>query len=1422
MKRRFTQAALAAVLALAVASAIAFASSAHPQPPLSIASLSTPSGHLRAGDSFRLRVAIDNTTATPVRRASVSYRAVRRIGRRTFVAWLGEDGLGRVSATRQLRYATKLRLPPSLSIGTYRLIACVWRSRVRKAAPTAVACRGSGKFKLEAAPSKPVPTPPPVSAAGPAPGPAPSPPAPSGPQDVTPPSLDVVLSPAAPDGSNGYYSKQPVVHASADDPDLARLTCTDNGATVLDLTTAGTHLEGDVPTSGDGGHHVSCSASDRAGDSANRSAAFAVDSALPAVGLTDPADGTVTASTSPSLDGPAGTASGDSASVTVAIYSGASSAGSPVRTLSAAVSSGNWHASPSPALADGIYTVQASQSNAAGNSARSASHTFTVDTTAPAVHVTLTPASPDGTNGWYKSPPAVNATADDPNLSGFSCSVDGSSVPATISGTHASSSPSVGDGSHTVACTATDAAGNTTSDSKTFKVDSIAPVVAVSLDPASPDGANGWYKTEPTVVASADDSNLASLSCSVDGGSATSEPVSGTHGGGAVTVTGDGSHSVACTATDAAGNAGSDSQSFKVSGTGPAVAVTLSPATANGSNGWYKSQPTVQASADDANLSSLSCSVDGSPVDEPVSSGHAGGTLTVTGDGSHTVSCTATNQAGQTASDSKTFKVDSTIPTAGISLTPSSASGSDGWYTSQPSVVASGDDTNLSSLSCSVDGGSATSEPVSGTHGGGSVTVTGDGSHTVSCTATDAAGNTKSASQTFKVDSTPPTASVTLSPSSPNGSNGWYKSQPSVAVAADDANLSSLSCTVDGGSPVDEAVSSGHAGGSLSVSGDGSHSMSCTATDAAGNTKSASQAYKVDTSAPSASVTLNPSSPNGSNGFYKTQPAVTAAADDSNLSSLSCSVDGGSATTEPVSGTHGGGSVTVTGDGSHTVSCTATDAAGNTKSASQAFKVDSAAPTASVTLAPSSPNGSNGWYKSQPTVQASADDANLTSLSCSVDGGGPISEAVSNGHAGGTLSVTGDGSHSVACTATDGAGNSTPASSSFKVDSVAPRVTFTDPNPGATTDNQTPTFAGGAGTASGDGSTVSVAVYKGSSASGSAVETSSATVTGGSWSLTSTRLDYGTYTAVVSQSDAAGNVGSAQITIDVPAVLDSAGDIASCNENGSNPLNWTVASGGSTATLLGTTNPDAIAPLGDNVYEDGTFNEYSYCYGPTWGTSSFLGITRPTPGNHEYTSLSNNGYFNYFKNVLSPLGSSAAASNQGWYSYDLGHWHIVVLNTSDGCGTVSCAAGSAQEKWLKADLAAHPNVCTLAYWHHPLYTSDNEAGVPPETAVRPLWQDLYNAHVDLVLNGHAHLYERFKPQDPNGNAVSGGITEITVGTGGYSEHTYASPAANSVVLADTYGILELSLGANSYSFQFLPAAGQRFTDNGSGNCHETG
>jgi hypothetical protein len=206
-----------------------------------------------------------------------------------------------------------------------------------------------------------------------------------------------------------------------------------------------------------------------------------------------------------------------------------------------------------------------------------------------------------------------------------------------------------------------------------------------------------------------------------------------------------------------------------------------------------------------------------------------------------------------------------------------------------------------------------------------------------------------------------------------------------------------------------------------------------------------------------------------------------------------------------------------------------------------------------------------------------------------------------------------------------------------------------------------------------------------------------------------------------------------------------------------------------------------------------------------------LGRTKPTPGNHDYLTSGATGYYGYF-------GSRAGAGDRGYFSYDLGRWHLISLNSNCEAIPGGCAAGSLQEQWLRNDLASHKTACTLAYWHHPRFSSGTSGS---HEEMEPIWAALYDNGVDVVLNGHDHGYERFAPQTPAGAADPvRGIREFVVGTGGQSHGFFPTTQPNSQIQnADTFGLIRLTLRPSGYDWEFVPVAGKLFSDHGSSTCH---
>ena len=280
-----------------------------------------------------------------------------------------------------------------------------------------------------------------------------------------------------------------------------------------------------------------------------------------------------------------------------------------------------------------------------------------------------------------------------------------------------------------------------------------------------------------------------------------------------------------------------------------------------------------------------------------------------------------------------------------------------------------------------------------------------------------------------------------------------------------------------------------------------------------------------------------------------------------------------------------------------------------------------------------------------------------------------------------------------------------------------------------------------------------------------------------------------------SESSQAIATSSASPTSGDP-VLIGAGDIADCE----------LDSGAATAALLDTIE-GTVFTAGDNVYPNGSASQFRDCYAPTWGRH--LARTRPAPGNHDWETKDLAGYREYF-------GAAAGPGGPSWYSYELGAWHVIVLD-SDCTFIGGCLPGSPQGKWLEADLTGSTAQCTLAIWHHPRFSSGEHGN---DATVWPLWDALYRAGADVVVNGHDHDYERFGPQDPAGREDKArGLREFVVGTGGAVLRGFPTVAAHSEVrLANTFGVIRFVLHSTSYEWVFLPTTGG-VGDSGTGACH---
>ncbi len=479
----------------------------------------------------------------------------------------------------------------------------------------------------------------------------------------------------------------------------------------------------------------------------------------------------------------------------------------------------------------------------------------------------------------------------------------------------------------------------------------------------------------------------------------------------------------------------------------------------------------------------------------------------------------------------------------------------------------------------------------------------------------------------------------------------------------------------------------------------------------------------------------------------------------------------------------------VNGDGTYTFAITTTRTANNQFGSREGgnppkliVTTDSGSPSPSVSPTPSSsatpttsptPTPSSTATSGSPTPTATpsptaSSSSPVTGVAVTVSGGSPQTATVGSAFAAPLVATVSDSSGPM----------------------VGVNVTFTAPTSGPTA-----LFAGGSATA-----TVTTGV--------DGVATSPQ-VTAGSAA--------GSY-AVVATTSGASHDASFALTNRDPTIV-AAGDIA-CPA-GKTPTATSCQQVATSDLAIGL-KPDAVLPLGDDQYELGSLSDFQSMYNPSWGRLN--DISRPIPGNHEYGYIGSSvqptggeGYFTYFGPRAHPLQPNCTINCTSWYSYNIGKWHLIALDSQ--CGVVGgCNPGNPQYKWLLSDLNANAGMqCTLAYWHIPVFSSSQDH----QPDMQAIYALLYNKGADVVLTGHAHFYERFGPQDASGTAdPARGISQFVVGSGGRSFFSIrATPSANSEArIANTFGVLKMALSDGGYSWQFVPSSGTA-ADSGSAVCH---
>ncbi|MFL5347471.1 MAG: adventurous gliding motility protein AgmC [Hyalangium sp.] len=968
--------------------------------------------------------------------------------------------------------------------------------------------------------------------------------------DTTPPAAPVVSTPA--NGSRTNNTKP--VYTGTAEANSSVTVYVDNVLVGTTMADASGNWSFTQPTAlSEGSHSVKATAKDAAGNVSafSNTNTFTVDTTPPAAPVVvAPANGSTTSNTTPAYTGTA------EANSTVTVYVDNVAVGN-----TTADGSGNWSFTQPTALLEGSHSVKATATDVAGNiSVFSNTNTFTVDLTPPSAPVVLTPANGSTSNN---TTPAYTGTAEaGSTVTVYVDNVAVGTTTANASGAWSFTQPTaLSEGSHSVKATAKDAAGNVSvfSNTNTFTVDTTPPAAPVVVAPANGSHTNnttpsytGTAEANSTVTVYVDNVAVGTTTANASGAWSFTQP----------TALSEGSHAVKATAKDAAGNVSvfSNTNTFTVDVTAPSAPVVLTPANGSRTN---NTTPTYSGTAEAG--STVTVYVDGTAVGTTTANASGAWSFTqptVLPEGSHTVSATAMDAAGNTSgsSNTNTFTVDLTPPAAPVVVAPANGS-----RTNDTTPAYSGTAEPGSTVTVIVDG-STVGTTTADSSGNWSFTPTAplaEGSHTVKATATDVAGNTGPSSNTnsFIVDTTLPAAPVVLTPA-----NGSHTNDTTPAYSGTAEAGTTVKVYVDN---VAVGTTTADASGDWTFTqptplAEGAHSVSATGTDAAGNTSGSSNTntFNVDVTAPSAPVVSTPA--NGSH-TNDTTPAYSGTAEAG--STVTVIVDGvtvGTSTADS-SGNWSFTPTTPLADGSHTVSATATDAAGNTSpsSATNTFTVDTSLPSAPVVLTPADGSRTNdttpaytGTAEAGSTVTVIVDGSAVGTTTAAANGSWSLTPATP---------LT-EGSHTVSATATDAAGNTSPSSATntFTVDLTPPAApVVSTPANGAIISDNTPTYTGTAEA----GSTVTVIV------DGTAVGTTMAD-SSGNWSFTPiTGLSNGSHTVKATATDVAGNTSpeSNTNTFTVDATVPTTPVITG-------PADNTVTSD-NTPTFTGTADPNTTVTV---------------------------------------------------------------------------------------------------------------------------------------------------------------------------------------------------------------------------------------------------